>query len=31
MISYVRLKNYRSLVDFYVDFTGKRGNVKKFI
>lgn len=31
MFNYVKLKNYRSLVDFQVDLTGKRGLPKKFI
>lgn len=31
MFTYIRLKNYKSLVDFNVDFTGKRGKAKNFI
>ena len=31
MIRYVKLKNYRSLVDLYVDLTNKRGTPKKLV
>lgn len=31
MIRYVKLENYRSLVDFFVDLTGKRGVPKKLV
>lgn len=31
MFKYIKLKNYKSLVDFEVDLTNKRGTPKKFI
>ncbi len=31
MFRYIKLKNYKSLVDFEADFTGKRNEPKKFV
>ncbi|WP_288681448.1 hypothetical protein [uncultured Brachyspira sp.] len=31
MFTYVKLKNYKSLVDFEVDLTDSKNNPKKFV